>query len=221
MAPGAERAETELRDDAVFADERHDVRERADRGDLHECRQPLCFVGPLAERLHELQRHAYTREVLIGIRAVRALGIDHGKGRGQRAVHTLPRSFLDVKVDGRKTFLQWLGAGRYTCQNERGTMALVTPGPIKDLYFGFNLETLLVRVDFDGPARTALEGFEALRIGFVEPAGWEVSSHRGLRVPRGQPAVARMEGIVPVGVVLHLENVQAGAKRLNRLRGKS
>jgi alpha-amylase/alpha-mannosidase (GH57 family) len=94
--------------------------------------------------------------------------------RGQRAIHTLPCSFLDVKVDGRETFFEWFSAGRYTSQNERGTMALVTPGPIKDLYFGFDLRHLFVRVDFDSPSREALADFDAVRIGFAEPAGWEV-----------------------------------------------
>lgn len=94
--------------------------------------------------------------------------------RGQRAVYTLPRSFLDVKVDGRKTFLQWLGAGRYTCRNERGTMAIVTLGPIKELYFGFTAEDLLIRIDCDAPARTALADFDAFRVGFAEPPGGEV-----------------------------------------------
>jgi hypothetical protein len=45
----------------------------------------------------------------------------------------------------------------------------------------------------------------------VPPDAWDVSSHRGLRVPRGQAAVARMEGIATVGIVLHLADVQPGA----------
>ena len=94
--------------------------------------------------------------------------------RGQRAMYTLPRAFLDVQIDGRQTFFEWVSAGRYTCQNERGTMAMVTRGPIKDVYFGFDLQALLIRVDFDSPARIALADFDMLRVGFVEPAGWEV-----------------------------------------------
>jgi alpha-amylase/alpha-mannosidase (GH57 family) len=94
-------------------------------------------------------------------------------GRGQRAIHTLPRAFLDVKVDGRRTFFEWLCAGRYTRQNERGTMAMAAPGPMKEVYFGFHPQTLLIRIDFDGPARAALADFDTLRIGFVEPAGCE------------------------------------------------
>ena len=94
--------------------------------------------------------------------------------RGQKPMHTLPRSFLDVKIDGRETFFEWLSAGHYTCQNERGTMAMVTHGPIKDLYFGFNPTTLLLRIDFELPAKAALADFETLRVGFVEPPDLEL-----------------------------------------------
>jgi hypothetical protein len=40
---------------------------------------------------------------------------------------------------------------------------------------------------------------------------WEASSHRGLRVPPRNPAVAIMEGIATVGVVLHLSDIQDDA----------
>jgi alpha-amylase/alpha-mannosidase (GH57 family) len=94
--------------------------------------------------------------------------------RGQKPIHTQPRSFLDVAVDGRETFFEWLSAGRFTCQNERSTMALVTRGPIKEVLFGYNLENLLIRIDFDRPARQALAGFDALRVGFIEPKDVEL-----------------------------------------------
>jgi hypothetical protein len=45
----------------------------------------------------------------------------------------------------------------------------------------------------------------------VEPNGWKVSSHRGLRVPPRQPAVNKLEPIATVGVVLHLSDVRANA----------
>ncbi|HEY1381744.1 MAG TPA: hypothetical protein VGF55_33405, partial [Gemmataceae bacterium] len=45
----------------------------------------------------------------------------------------------------------------------------------------------------------------------VAPDAWEASSHRPLRVPPRQPAVARMEGMATAGVVLHLADVQPGA----------
>jgi alpha-amylase/alpha-mannosidase (GH57 family) len=115
--------------------------------------------------------------------------------RGQRVIHTNPRTFLDVKIDGRETFFEWLSAGRYTCQNERGTMAMVTRGPIRDLYFGFDLQRLLVRIDFERPARAALADFEALRVAFVDPAGWEVVIKR----PVGPDAKAELRH-VPTGL---------------------
>src|SRR5439155_19412333 len=61
--------------------------------------------------------------------------------KSQRPTYTLPRSFLDVKIDGRATFFEWLTAGRYTCHNERGTMALVAKGPLRELYFGLDTQT--------------------------------------------------------------------------------
>ena len=94
--------------------------------------------------------------------------------KGQKAFHTLPRGLLDVKVDGRETFFEWISAGRYVCQNERGTMAMVTQGPFQELRFGFNLRDLFIRVEFDKPARVVLPSFETLRLVFTEPAGWEL-----------------------------------------------
>ena len=92
--------------------------------------------------------------------------------RGQRPLHTQPRGFLDVKIDGRETFFEWLGAGHYCCHNERGTMAMVAQGPIRDVYFGFNLDHLLVRVDCDRSAKLALRDYDALQIQFVEPKNY-------------------------------------------------
>jgi alpha-amylase/alpha-mannosidase (GH57 family) len=94
--------------------------------------------------------------------------------RGHRVQYTQPRGLLEVKVDGRFTFFEWLNAGHYACHNERGTMALAMHGPLRDVYFGFDLERLLIRVDCDSPAREALAQYEVLRLGFIEPAGYEV-----------------------------------------------
>lgn len=93
--------------------------------------------------------------------------------RRQRAAHTMPRSFLRVKVDGRQTFFEWINAGHYTCQNERGTMAQATVGPLKEIFFGFDVKTLLIRIDAQTSAREALAPYE-VRIGFIEPAGHEL-----------------------------------------------
>jgi hypothetical protein len=46
----------------------------------------------------------------------------------------------------------------------------------------------------------------------TDPDGWEASSRRPIRVPRGQPAVARTEGINTVGIVLHLAELKDDAE---------
>jgi alpha-amylase/alpha-mannosidase (GH57 family) len=94
--------------------------------------------------------------------------------RAHRAIYSQPRAFLDVKIDGRFTFFEWISAGHYACQNERGTMAVGTHGPLKNVYFGFDRKSLLIRIDCDTAARSALTDFDMMRIGFVEPAGWEL-----------------------------------------------
>jgi hypothetical protein len=94
--------------------------------------------------------------------------------RARRVHHTQPRAFLKVKIDGRFTFFEWLAAGHYTCRNERGTMAQATTGPLRDVYFGFDLQTMFLRIDCDRSARSALAGYDILRVGFVAPAGFEL-----------------------------------------------
>ena len=78
--------QSELGDDAVLADQRHDVGERADRRDLHERRQPRRLPRPRAERLHQLQRDADAGEVLVRIAAVVSLRIHHRARIGQLVV---------------------------------------------------------------------------------------------------------------------------------------
>jgi alpha-amylase/alpha-mannosidase (GH57 family) len=96
------------------------------------------------------------------------------KRRAHRLMHTLPRSFLNVQIDGRATYFEWINAGRYTCQGEHGAMALATIGPLKEVYFGFDFERLLIRIDLDQPAVAALAPYEAIAVGFPEPAGCEL-----------------------------------------------
>ena len=74
-----ELLEAELGDDAVFADERHHVGQRANRGDLHEGLQPALTAGLLTQALHQLQRHAHAGQVLVGIAAVAALRVHDGE----------------------------------------------------------------------------------------------------------------------------------------------
>lgn len=128
---------------------------------------------------------------------------------GQRALHSLPQAFLKVRIDGRANFIEWFCAGHYECRNERGTMAMVTQGPIRDVYFGFNLTELIFRVDFDRPARQALLDYDELRIGFTDPAGVELLVRQPGR-PKQSWQLVRKGTLVPVGA----ERVQVGIDRV-------
>jgi alpha-amylase/alpha-mannosidase (GH57 family) len=96
-------------------------------------------------------------------------------GNKPRVLHTLPRGFLDVCVDGRQTsFFEWTGAGRFSAGSERGSMTLVSEGLVRELRFGFDRRTLYVRIDTNGDARSTLLGCDNLRVRFVEPQETEL-----------------------------------------------
>jgi len=99
---------------------------------------------------------------------------DHIKAVGRKAIHTMPSAFLDVKIDGRRTFFEWLNAGHYHCQSQRGTMAMVTAGRLSDVYFGFSEQRLMVRLDTVGRADEALADVEQIQLAFVEPVGYRL-----------------------------------------------
>lgn len=127
---------------------------------------------------------------------------------GQRSLYSQPTAFLRVKIDGRANFIEWFPAGRYECQNERGTMAMVTHGPIRGLHFGFTPESLIVRVDFDRPARQALADFDDLRVGFHSPRDVEL-------VIRNPGRASQSWSLFRAGSpLLDVENVQVGVDRI-------
>src|SRR5262249_29199287 len=94
-----------------------------------------------------------------------------------------------------------------TCQNERGTMAMVTRGPLKDVYFGFNVANLLLRLDFYEPARDALAEFDALRVGFVEPAGYELVIERPASSRRSMQLLQQGKPMSPAGVEVGIDRI--------------
>jgi hypothetical protein len=135
-------------------------------GDDHSSAQDALFD-------YLFRKHLQNVYILLGDAPPPELGRPISR-KAQRVRYTLPRALLDVKIDGRYTFFEWVSAGRYVCQNERGTMAMAMQGPLEELYFGFNLSLLLIRIDCTRPAKSALADFDVWRVGFVEPAGCEV-----------------------------------------------
>jgi alpha-amylase/alpha-mannosidase (GH57 family) len=101
-----------------------------------------------------------------------------------RRIHTTPTGFLPVKVDGRRTYFEWISAGQYVSGSERGTMTLVTEGVISEMYFGFDAERLLLRVDTAKHALDDLKQVDELRLVFHEPEKTEI---RMTGFPTGEP----------------------------------
>ena len=90
--------------------------------------------------------------------------------------HTEPTGLLNIKVNGRQTYFEWINAGHYEATGGRGTMSMADRRRVRDLYFGFDDQRLLVRLDFNGgSAREQLAEVDALRLSFLEPAGFELS----------------------------------------------
>ncbi len=127
-----------------------------------------------------------------------------------RSIHTDPTVFLPVKIDGRRTYFEWISAGHYVSGNERGTMTLVTEGTIREIFFGFDERRLLIRVDTAGDAAEDLASLDELRIGFYEPRDTEIRI-TGLKAGKPQAkllrkgrAVARSQVEVCVDHILEL-----------------
>ena len=101
------------------------------------------------------------------------------QGNRQR-LHSLPTGILKVKVDGRRTYFEWINAGHYACGGSRGTMSMTQEGLLADLYFGFGTDRLVIRLDArGGPFRERLGEVEKLRVIFFQPRGFELSVAAG------------------------------------------
>jgi len=89
--------------------------------------------------------------------------------------HSQPTGLLNVKVDGRRTYFEWINAGHYACRGARGTMAMAQQGLVGDVFFGFDHKYLYLRLDArGGPARERLSKIGSLRVFFFQPEGYEV-----------------------------------------------
>lgn len=92
----------------------------------------------------------------------------------RKTIHSDPKGFLDVKVDGRRTYFEWINAGHYISGSERGTMTLVTEGIIREVFFGFDAERLMLRIDTQRSAQEDFGRVQEIRVQFVEPPEYEI-----------------------------------------------
>ena len=93
---------------------------------------------------------------------------------GNQKIHTDPTRFLHVIVNGRKTYFEWINAGRYECSNQRGTMTLTTEGIFKEIYFGFDVERFYLRIDTHHRAQDDLQAEDEIHLRFHAPFNSEI-----------------------------------------------
>lgn len=90
-------------------------------------------------------------------------------------LHTQPTSLLNVRVDGRRTYFEWLNAGQFVVGGARGTMTMVQEGRVAAMHFGFDPQRLFLRLDArGGTVRERLADVDAVRVTFFEPEGFEL-----------------------------------------------
>ncbi len=143
---------------------------------------------------HLFRKHLRNVYTLLAADPPGSLFTPISRAAPRKPVHDQPTSFLNVKVDGRSTYFEWINAAHYACGNERGTMAQVSKGLMQAVRFGFSADRLLIRVDaVGGPASERLAEAGKLRVGFVDPADTEVIVTEPSR-PRASGRVNRPGG---------------------------
>jgi alpha-amylase/alpha-mannosidase (GH57 family) len=125
---------------------------------------------------HLFRKHLRNVYTLLGCHPPGSLFAPIARGAVHRRLHDQPVSFLNVKLDGRATYFEWIDGAHYVCGGDRGTMSQVARGILRAIWFGFDAGRLLVRVDTEGGrAREQLAVADRLRIGFIDPPDCEVN----------------------------------------------
>ncbi len=158
-------------------------------GDSHSSAQDTLF-----DRL--FRKHLQNVYAVLGEEAPADLAKPICQAGTHARTYTEPTGLLKVKVDGRRTYFEWINAGHHQCTGARGAMAMTTDSLVSDLYFGFSPEQLYLRLDARGGTfREQLADIEALRVVFLDPEGFELV----VRHPaRKEPGVQLYHNEVPV-----------------------
>ncbi len=158
-------------------------------GDDHSSAQDGLF-----DRL--FRKHLQNVYQLLGQQPPAELARPIRSGAGHASLCAPPTGLLKVKVDGRRTYFEWINAGHYVCRGPRGTMSMAGQGMISDLYFGFDQQRLFLRLDSrNGPFREQLSEVDALRVAFFQPEGFEL---RVAEPARRRPTAQLYHDGVPV-----------------------
>lgn len=93
----------------------------------------------------------------------------------QPRMYSEPTSLLNVKIDGRFSYFEWLNSGYYAPTHGRGAMSVGTATRTEGFYYGFDADNLFLRLDArGGPMREQWSDIDSLRVVFKRPAGYEL-----------------------------------------------
>jgi alpha-amylase/alpha-mannosidase (GH57 family) len=120
------------------------------------------------------RKHLQNVYALVGLEPPSELQKPIGTDRRHVPPFTQPTALLDVNVNGRETYFEWITAGVYSTSTGRGTMNMADTQRIESIFFGFDEKRLLLRFDVQGMPGDRLADVDTLRIAFVEPAGFEL-----------------------------------------------
>lgn len=180
-------------------------------GDSHSSAQDGLF-----DRL--FRKHLQNIYAVLGDDVPPELARPISQGHRHARMHTEPTGLLNVKIDGRRTYFEWINAGQYACTGSRGTMSMVQDGRLAGLHFGFDPERLLLRFDArGGTVRERLADVDTLRVAFSEPQDFELLISRP---SWQQPIVQLYHHDVPVadsGVVAAADQILEVAVPLRSL----
>jgi alpha-amylase/alpha-mannosidase (GH57 family) len=144
----------------------------------------------------------------------------------QRPVHeswTVPRQWLDITVDGRRTsFFEWLAAGRYEQAHDQATMHRSEPVPVPEVQFGLSTDAVFLLLDIarDDTETPGAELAVELWLGDAElPALTVTFTETGYRAERGDgseaPGVeAAWDRVVEIGTPLDVVGLERGQTTL-------
>ena len=136
----------------------------------------------------------------------------------QHPATSQPTSLLDVKIDGRVTYFEWLNAGHFSPRSARGTMTMAEPNRIEQVHFGFDERRLLHSLGCAG--RHVAHDWPTsmrVRIVFAEPEGFELLVRRPASA---QPHAQLFHNDVPVSAAGRRGGLRRGAGDC-RFRGAS
>ena len=90
-------------------------------GESHSSAQDSLF-----DRL--FRKHLQNVYAVLGEEPPAELARPISQGHRHPRQHTEPTGLLQVKVNGRRSYFEWINAGRYVCQGSRGTMSMAGEG---------------------------------------------------------------------------------------------